>query len=274
MRRVDLRILNRIDLADIHDPDILAAVLHCQLGEIDGPIPVVAVATALGIGEVRQTLLDGFEGMLITDMCRSSGKILANSAKGRQRARFTIAHELGHYLLENHVPAGTQEHGFMCSGADLDGTRHHDPQQARQEDEANRFAIALLVPDARLGILQSNATDLGAIVSMADRLKVSLQALARRYVETHTRPVAVIHSHVGKITAMTRHKEFPWLLPNHGDALPRLSKTASDSVAARDVQCAGRANQNQHWIADTSRSINEQFHTSGSGHTTTLLWLD
>ena len=149
----------------------------------------------------------------MTDMCRSFGRILANTTKGLRRVRFTIAHELGHFLLEHHVPAGVHEGGFMCDSADLDGKQRQDPQQARQEDEANRFAIALLVPDARLGVLQANAIDLDVIASMADRLKVSLQALARRYVETHTRPVAVIHSHVGKITAMTRHRDVPWLLP-------------------------------------------------------------
>jgi Zn-dependent peptidase ImmA (M78 family) len=63
-------------------------------------VPIEEIAEALDIVEVRIAEFDGFEGMLLTDTVRREGAILANARGGPRRARFTIAHELGH------LPAG------------------------------------------------------------------------------------------------------------------------------------------------------------------------
>ena len=81
--------------------------------------------------------------MLLTNRARSFGSILVNMSHGPRRARFSIAHELGHFLLERHVLS--QDDGFRCTSQDMrearDDTRHH-----KQEAEANHFAAALLAP--------------------------------------------------------------------------------------------------------------------------------
>lgn len=90
--------LGRIDLADIHVPIAIARAVHKHLGVIEPPVPISKIAKALGITEIRLQRFDGFEGMLLTDRVRSSGSILANTAGGTKRERFTVAHELGHFL--------------------------------------------------------------------------------------------------------------------------------------------------------------------------------
>jgi len=107
--------LSRIDLCDLRSPKTIATALHSQLGQIVPPVPVKNIASALGILDIRTQSFDGFEGMLLTDRVRSRGSILANTAYGQRRARFTIAHELGHFLMEWHVLSDTD--GFRCREA-------------------------------------------------------------------------------------------------------------------------------------------------------------
>ena len=84
------------------------ANLHRQIGRCKGPIPVVEVARALDIEEVRLEHLDGCEGVLLTDRVRSRGRILVNRRGGQRRVRFGIGHELGHFLNERHLLHGAR----------------------------------------------------------------------------------------------------------------------------------------------------------------------
>jgi len=63
------------------------------------------------------------------------------------RDRFTIAHELGHFLI--HYPVVVDKHG---TGVGMRATRFVDennPELVRTEWEANWFAAALLMPERR-----------------------------------------------------------------------------------------------------------------------------
>jgi hypothetical protein len=108
---------DRLDLADIDAPRILARQIHKQFGRIGTAVPVIDIARSLGILDVKLGVFDGFEGMLLTNVARSTGAILANTAKGERRARFTVAHELGHFLFERHVLSDAW--GFRCKSNDM-----------------------------------------------------------------------------------------------------------------------------------------------------------
>ena len=47
-------------------PERLAGAIHDQLPGLTGPVPVVEIALALDIEEIRETPLMSFEGALIT----------------------------------------------------------------------------------------------------------------------------------------------------------------------------------------------------------------
>ena len=85
--------------------------------------------------------------------------MLVNSRLGPGRFRFSIAHELGHYLLR-HRPV---EH--------IDGERN--PQQERQADV---FAAELLLPEEYLRADLETRT----LPELAERYRVSRQALSIR----------------------------------------------------------------------------------------------
>jgi Zn-dependent peptidase ImmA (M78 family) len=94
--------IDRIELADIGNPVKLAAAVIANAPGITLPIPVQEIATALDIIEIKPLTISGFEGGLITTDDKSSGCILINENSSAQRQRFTIGHELGHYLNPRH----------------------------------------------------------------------------------------------------------------------------------------------------------------------------
>ena len=57
--------LDRFELADIHHPSALARKLHGLLGPLTSAVPILDIARALDIADVRLDRFDGFEGMLL-----------------------------------------------------------------------------------------------------------------------------------------------------------------------------------------------------------------
>jgi Zn-dependent peptidase ImmA (M78 family) len=87
----------------------------------------------------------------VTTPERDQGKILLNSNSSRQRRRFSVGHELLHFL--NPLHQQTAPEGFQCSRADLRVSSATQSRHLRQEAEANAFAIELLTPRSRLTAL-------------------------------------------------------------------------------------------------------------------------
>jgi hypothetical protein len=131
------------------NPERLAAAIHLQLRHASGPVPVYEIAEALDIVEIREAPMEGLEGAVVTTPDRNVGSIVVNSRSPPLRRRFTLAHELGHFLNPWHRPSNPSG-GFSCTRGDLEnGWRRGSVSVSRhvtQEIEANRFAIELLAP--------------------------------------------------------------------------------------------------------------------------------
>jgi len=81
------------------------------------PVPIEELARQLDIQKIDELKTEGFEGGLLTDVERSTGIILVNGAARDGRRRFTIGHELGHFLIISHKPIEAGK--FLCSRADM-----------------------------------------------------------------------------------------------------------------------------------------------------------
>ena len=111
-------VLDRMALDDVGaNPQRIAEAIHEQLGEGSGPVPVREIARALDIVEIREEPLTNIEGALVTTPERGSGSILVNANSDPRRRRFSIGHELGHFLNAWHRP--TSPGGFQCSRSDM-----------------------------------------------------------------------------------------------------------------------------------------------------------
>ena len=263
--------LDRIDLLDVDQPGPLARAVHAQLGEVVLPVPVTEIARALDISEIRIDDLDGFEGMLLTDRRRSVGAILANNKGGARRARFTIAHELGHFLMEHHVLSG--ETGFQCRANDMWETREGRRHQ-KQETEANQFAIDLLAPFPLVDGVLSTDPDLRDAQRMRDAFDLSLEASVRRMIERRPEPLAAVWSKDAQVRYTVSSDSFPYIPLKKGDRLPQTSQ-------AFDVQANTKTGFTEFWNSPTITWINrpeveifEQTRRAPSGYAVTLLWSD
>jgi hypothetical protein len=242
--------------------------LHGLIGRIDGPIPVSEVARALDIVEVRECPLDGCEGLLLTDRTRRNGSILVNNRRGPQAARFSIAHELGHFLLERHV-LGIED-GMVCTVSDLRESRTMR-QHNKQEVEANEFAIGLLVPSYAADPTLNADPEIEAAVQMRDRFDISLEAATRCFVERHAEPLAAIWAKDGVIRYVVRGPRFPWITWKSGQRLPALSRTPRFLAAGRSGISAMSEVASAAWTHDDIPELFEQVRIGKDGHSLTLL---
>lgn len=263
--------LDRFELADIHHPSALARKLHGLLGPLTSAVPILDIARALDIADVRLDRFDGFEGMLLTDRVRSAGCILANISKGQRRARFTVAHELGHFLMERHQLSDTA--GFRCATGDMRETREGRREQ-RQESQANRFAIELLAPAYLMASRLSDEPDLRDAQRLRDHLDVSLEACLRRMIECRSEALAAVWSHEGRVRYFVRGAAFPYVSCRRGDPVPTMS-AACRAIARGAVGFTSF--REAHAFAWTGRSdldLHEQTRIANNGHAVTLLWAE
>src|SRR5579863_2221294 len=81
---------------EVQAEELLAA--HLSDG-LKAPVPVAELAESLKLKVVNTPLQSGVSGALIKD--GDQYFVAVNSGHHRNRQRFTIAHEIGHYCLEH-----------------------------------------------------------------------------------------------------------------------------------------------------------------------------
>lgn len=104
------------------------------------PVRLGAMAEALGVKVLRSTLPRGISGQIGQEDSEFVIRINRHEAKHRQR--FTLAHELAHFLLHRErivADGGWSENVLLRSG-----------QPAQVEYEANRLASDLIIPSTKL----------------------------------------------------------------------------------------------------------------------------
>lgn len=267
---------SRIDLADCTTPEKLLVEIHkAHAGVFPIPVPIDAWALGLDITAITALETEGFEGGLLTFPDRSFGTILVNRAASRRRRRFTIGHELGHFLLPWHTPRSGK--GFLCSSKDMAVFRAKPggDRYVEMEAQANRFAAGVLMPAVPFrGDLRSYRTfEVNHIVELADRYEVSKEALARRCVDLHDDPIAVILSRGGIVVRAYRGQDFPRLNFALNDPLPAGSIAKRAKLAPGQTSSWGEAPAD-HWLATGRGTVCEQTLGQQNDYRLTLLTFD
>lgn len=135
------------------------------------PIDVERIAHRCGAQVVKRRFDDDLSGLLIA---LDEGAVIgANDTQHEHRQRFTIGHELGHYLLNHH----DRFHIDLGPNAE-----HGDPPgyDWQSERAANQFAANLLMPSTL--VHEAYAED-DSTVQLAHRFKVSELAMGYRLIE-------------------------------------------------------------------------------------------
>lgn len=116
------------------------------------------------------------------------------------RVRFTIAHEVGHYLLGHRIPSELDRDVAL-------------PFSAHQEREADVFATEFLMPGAWVAPLCGRAADLAAVRTIAETFRTSIVASAVRLVEVSPASCAVAYSKEGRVVWAKGSRMFPGRIP-------------------------------------------------------------
>jgi len=264
--------IDRIELGDCGSPEkVVAEILRQQPG-IPIPIPIEELAEAVGITAIHRLETASFEGGLVTQPERVDGVILVNGKGSRQRQRFTIGHELGHYLIMAHQP--TLAGQFTCSKEDMAvRAADRDDRAKRMEMEANRFSASMLMPLARFRPEMRNlgTPDLDHVIALADRYDMSKEATALHYALHHETPCAILLSKDGVIKRSFKPTRFPYIESGIGAPLPSNSL----SVRVANGEAGGWCEVDRGvWLAPVPArcgSVQEQVVRLSNGWAMTLL---
>lgn len=148
-----------------------------EVGIHQVPVDVFAVTTHLGLDVLAEALDSSTSGVLVVGV--EHAVIGVNQHHHRRRQRFTIAHELAHYVLHRHA-----SNVFVDSTLTFHRNKTSAEGVDRQEVEANAFAAELLMPEGLLKqyweAQQLDLYDDVALARLAARFDVSEQALTIR----------------------------------------------------------------------------------------------
>lgn len=217
--------ISRLGLDGLGSPAAIAERIFELETDLPLIIPLEDLCRRLDISSIEKVDTQAFEAALVMDVNKAAGGILLARNRSSRRTRYSLAHELGHWLIPTHRPEGGR--GFECQLDDLHRVDEKEQNRRRRiEAEANRFASALLMPPRRVRSQMGRTPDLGDIIALAVQFGVSKEAVARAYVDASREPIAVLILDRGLVTRVYRNSDFPWIDVRIGERVP------SDSVAS------------------------------------------
>jgi Zn-dependent peptidase ImmA (M78 family) len=221
------------------------------------------VAAHLGVA-VAKRRLTGCDGRLLRSG-NTAMIIVDDRAYLSAKWRFTIAHELGHFLL--HEKLDTMR---SCTERDL-----HAYHSTGAEPEANAFAAEFLMPSQLFAKLcDVKRPSMTIVRRLAERFATSLAATAIRFVECCPEPCAVVYAEERRIKWWTRGNDFKLWLERGEELSP--GTYAADIFAGRQVDDRMQLTDSGEWSSDASADDIELHEhpiaLSALGGVLTLLW--
>jgi Zn-dependent peptidase ImmA (M78 family) len=139
------------------------------------PVEVLNIADELGIDiYIDKEMDDNISGYIKFE----SGKfmIVINNKHSYERNRFTVAHEIGHFLLHKDKIKETGLTDYVSQPV-FRSNQKYEPEEKDREVEANRLAAELLMPEIEFTKIFDK---LNSMIDIADYFKVSESAVAVR----------------------------------------------------------------------------------------------
>lgn len=138
------------------------------------PVRLSALAEALGLTVLSAPLPNGISGEIRPDPARPGHYIIrVNKNDPARRQRFTVAHEIGHFLL----------HRDQIGTGITDDVLYRSSLSDRREAQANRIAADLLMPEPLVREWFERAKTLrvdDVLNFLADKFNVSSAAMKIR----------------------------------------------------------------------------------------------
>jgi len=185
-----------------------------EKGQVCLPTNPFAIAESLQITvAAKPNAMRGVSGMLVRNG-NKFGIFYATHVNSLGFQRFSVAHEIGHFVLPGHID-------YVFRDGDIHKSKAEFLSDDAYEREADHFAAGLLMPEPMFSQEMGQCSDgLSAIKCLAQRCEASLTATAIRYIERTVAPAAIVISQgrVVKYCLMSKElREFrglSWLKKN------------------------------------------------------------
>lgn len=187
-----------------NNPRELARSILSEFG-IDNPMDVSIedIIYALNI-PLKYTKLSNCEGRII----HSEGKsliVVNNNTSFQTRRDFTLAHELGHFLMHRHDMNHHIDDSTTMSWFD----DKNNAKASKQEIEANIFASEILLPSHLFKKeVECKKFSPELIRFISDKFKVSRSSVIYRFLELGNHPICVFYTKDNKVRYWRRSKDF------------------------------------------------------------------
>lgn len=144
------------------------------------PVNIEAIIRSMNIDLDKKAELDSEIAGQLEKLEPGRYKISANKADHYYRQRFTMAHELGHYMLHAHL-IGDGVDDSKAYRSTPDGRFFNENIDSREETEANAFAAKLLMPKSKIleaAQIGCNVRDLAKIFQVSQAaMNIRLEGL-------------------------------------------------------------------------------------------------
>ncbi len=191
------------------------------------------------------------------------------------RRRFSIAHEVGHFVLGHELPRESNLDRFVSRACERTRSADEDPER-----EADVFATQHLMPDWMIRPLcEVSPVSLDCVRAIAKRFTLSPVASARRFVELTSERCAVVYSEHGVIKRVRRSPTFTWSI-REGAALSH-DTVAFDYFKKRKLDTVAQPVPADAWLSPLECHVSdveiiehaEVIPEPGWGGVLSLLWI-
>lgn len=218
-----------------------------------------------------------FDGMLVLDRDQFHIHLDIDSGNGpgRPRGRFSLAHELGHYFIDEH------RMGLQTGQLAPHPSKMSLSASAPIEREANHFASCLLMPrDSFMSCISTDAFSAQTIDALSKAFKTSFTASLLRYFALGPQEAMAVFSKNGRVRWHACSRGFD--LGRHCfkvDEMLPVGSVASQMFNG-ELPMSGEIHQVDlhEWFRAPSQwalgGLNEQcIHQPDLGYTISLLWM-
>lgn len=242
--------------------------------------PLESIAKDEGVSFYFDNYEDAFDGMLLYDKrdFHIHINIDTGNRQNSKRGRYTFAHELGHYFINEH------RIGLKYGYLEPHSSFHNINQKTKIELEADYFASCLLMPAKKFkdqGGFKKFSFE--TIFQLSNSFQSSILSTVIRFSEVGTHEILVVVSRNNKVCWFSRSKDFPnWPFKfKVGDSLPPLTVAGEYFADTRKKFTNVEEVEVTNWFhtfkndSRAKRRMYEQCYYSDSyGYVISLIWFE
>lgn len=170
------------------------------------------------------------------------------------RARFTIAHELGHYFIDEHRNA-------LRSGKVPSHSSFTNFQSTNTvEKEADYFAASLLMPESRLKVdVNRRKFNFNLLDELSKKYQTSLSSTAIRFAEVGNHPIMIVFTKKNQVQWKWSSNDFPYSRLRNGNQVPE-NTVAGDFYSTRKIDIGTTEVIADDWFDVWDKRYNQKFY--------------